>query len=419
MSINPAQAQRLRLVKQHQAAVQAQAQAQAQADRREAAQRAPVNGQYGAYGFRTLPQPSAAQAKPARLPLRSSTEAPEFRLPERDTAEGLAGLLELLMARPQDDGTVDPDGERRGGHGGNHGDGHGSDRGTPHDGGRERDSRGHGDDTPGDEPGRERGGQSSGDSHAGAGGSGSGDTGAGGGGGSGGGSGDGSGNGHGGSSAGGGSGHGRGDGRGHDRGNGGGSHERALGALTALSANRGRASAGLPARGPGVDRGASADRRRDWVPLPRDPLRDLTPLLAPFLGLQRPGPGADDGAHALASALITFGAATAPPDRPGIGALRLAAMAAYIDAQAAPGALSTLARVKAVLLEHVTTARAAAASPAGARARNRWALLPLELLVCDKPRTAGQRRLAVERLRAAHGFLGRFKSPGTASKGQP
>ena len=179
MSINPSQAQRLRLVKQHQAAVQAQAQAQAQADRREAAQRAPVNGQYGAYGFRTLPQPSAAQAKPTRLPLRTSTEAPEFRLPERDTAEDLAGLMELLLAQRHDDGTVDPDGERRGGHG----DSHGSDRGTSHDERREPDSRGHGDDTPGDESGRERGGQSSGDSHAGAGGTGSGDTGAGGGGG--------------------------------------------------------------------------------------------------------------------------------------------------------------------------------------------------------------------------------------------
>ena len=67
-------------------------------------------------------------------------------------------------------------------------------------------------------------------------------------------------------------------------------------------------------------------------------------------------------------------------------------------------------------MTHVVTARAAAASPAGARSRNQWALLPLELLVCDKPRTGGQRRLAVERLQAAHGFLGRFKSP---AKGKP
>jgi hypothetical protein len=403
MSINPSQAQRLRLVRQHQAAVQAQAQAQAQADRREAAQRAPVNGQYGAYGFRTLPQPSAAQAKPARLPLRTSTEAPEFRLPERDTAEDLAGLMELLLAQRHDDGTVDADGERRGGHGG--------DRGASHDERREPDSRGHGDDTPGDERGRER--QPSGDSHAGAGGTGSGDTGAGGGGGSGSGS---------GSSAGGGNGNSNGNGNGNSNGNGNGSRNgnghggRPGSRPGALGADRGRAVAGLPGRR------ASADRRRDWVPLPRDPLRDLTPLLAPFLRLQRPVPGADDGAHALASALITFGAATAPPDRPGVGALRLAAMAAYIDAQAAagaPGAFSTLSRVKAVLMDHVTTARAAAASPAGARARNRWALLPLELLVCDKPRTGGQRQLAVERLRAAHGFLGRFKNPATASKGQP
>jgi hypothetical protein len=373
MSVNQArqqaQVQHLRQFKLHQATVQAQVQAQAQAERREAAQRAPVNGQFGAYGFRTLPQPTATQARPTRLPLRANVAVPSFRVPDKDMSEGLAGLMALL-AELEDDARVDADGQSPGGRGGagSGGDsgagggagGGGAGGGASQEGAKDADAQGQGD-SPGDEPGRDAGGGQSGSGH---GDSARGDDGRGG--------------------------HGREDGQGGQGGQGN---------------DRGQSAAGLARRLPG------ADRRRDWVPLPQAGVQDLTPLLARFRQVQRPLAGAADGAHALASSLIMFGAATAPPGRPGVGALRLAAMAAYIDAQATPGALATLAGVKEVLLTQAVTARAAAASPAGARARNQWALLPLELLVCDKPRTGGQRRLAVERLQAAHGLLGRFKSP--------
>lgn len=369
-----AQVQHLRRQRLHHAAVQAQA--QAQADRREAAQRAPVNGQFGAYGFRTLPQPTATQAKPTRLPLREDPGPATCRVPDKETAESLEGLMSLL-AQLGDDGRVDPDGESRGGHGGHGGDsggGSGSGGGASQEGGHDAEGQRQGDQSPtGDQPGRDAGGSGGGQSGSGQGGTGQGSTGQGG------------------------SGHG--DGR-----HGGGGRDGGRGS------DRGPSTAGLSRRI------AGADRRRDWSPPPQAGLRDLAPLLARFRPLQRSVPEADEGAHALASALIAFGGATAPPGRPGVGVLRLAAMAAYIDAQAAPGALATLAGVKEVLMTHVVTSRAAAASPAGARARNQWALLPLELLVCDKPRTGGQRRLAVERLQAAHGFLGRFK---TATKGRP
>ena len=370
MSVNQArqqaQVQHLRQVKLR----QVQAQAQAQADRREAAQRAPAHGQFGAYGFRTLPQPAAAQARPARLPLRPSLAAPEFRVPDKESGEGLAGLAELL-AHIEDGSAVDADGHSSGGRGGGgsqeggrdesgQGQGHSQDQ---RQGQGQEPGQGQGEGSPGGHTGGHTGGDPGGDSGGGQSGNGRGDGGRG------------------------------GDGRGSGQGGG-----------------RGHAAAGPPQRLPG------ADRRRDWAALPRTGVQDLTPLLARLRKVQHPLAGADAGAHALASALITFGAATAPPGRPGVGALRLAAMAAYIDAQVEPGALATLAGVKEVLMTHVVTARAAAASPAGARSRNQWALLPLELLVCDKPRTVGQRQLAVERLQAAHGFLGRFKSP---TKGRP
>jgi hypothetical protein len=367
---NQAQVQHLRL---HQAAVQAQA--HAQAERREAAQRAPVNGQFGAYGFRTLPQPTATQAKPTRLPLRPNFAAPNFRVPDKDVGEGLAGLMALL-AELEDDGRVDADGQSSGGRGRGGADsgagGGGAGDGASQGGGHDADAQGQGD-SPGDEPGRDTGGGQSGSGH---GDRGRGDT-------------------------------GRGDG---GRGDGGRGSRDQEGGQGGHGSDRSQFAADLARRLPG------ADRRRDWVPLPQAGVQDLTPLLARFRQVQRPLEGTAEGAHALASSLITFGAATAPPGRPGVGALRLAAMAAYIDAHPAPGALATLAGVKEVLMTHVVTARAAAASPAGARSRNQWALLPLELLVCDKPRTGGQRRLAVERLQAAHGFLGRFKSP---VKGRP
>ncbi|HEX2010489.1 MAG TPA: hypothetical protein VJN44_06075, partial [Roseateles sp.] len=132
-----AQVQHLRLVKLHQVAVQAQA--QAQADRREAAQRAPVTGQFGAYGFRTLPQPMATQARPARLPLRSNLAAPQFRVPDKDLGEGVAGLMALL-AQLEDDARVDPDGQSSRGRGGAGGGGAGG--GASQEGGHDAEGQG-------------------------------------------------------------------------------------------------------------------------------------------------------------------------------------------------------------------------------------------------------------------------------------
>jgi type III secretion regulatory protein HpaA len=80
-------------------------------------------------------------------------------------------------------------------------------------------------------------------------------------------------------------------------------------------------------------------------------------------------------------------------------AMMMSLMAAYIESAHEPGALSTLARVKQVLLEMGPTLTGAL--PPGPRERNRLALLPLKLLVCDRQRTEAQRQVAVERLRAA------------------
>ena len=80
-------------------------------------------------------------------------------------------------------------------------------------------------------------------------------------------------------------------------------------------------------------------------------------------------------------------------------AMMMSLMAAYIESAHEPGTLSTLARVKQVLLEMGPTLTGAL--PPGPRERNRLALLPLKLLVCDRQRTEAQRQIAVERLRAA------------------
>lgn len=79
-------------------------------------------------------------------------------------------------------------------------------------------------------------------------------------------------------------------------------------------------------------------------------------------------------------------------------AMMMSLMAAYIESTLEPGALSTLARVKQVLLELGPTLLGAL--PPGPRERHRLALLPLKLLSCDRQRTEAQRRIAVERLQA-------------------
>jgi hypothetical protein len=79
-------------------------------------------------------------------------------------------------------------------------------------------------------------------------------------------------------------------------------------------------------------------------------------------------------------------------------AMMMSLMAAYVESSVEPGALSTLAKVKQVLIElgPILTG----ALPPGPRERNRLALLPLKLLVCDRQRTEAQRLIAAERLRA-------------------
>jgi hypothetical protein len=79
-------------------------------------------------------------------------------------------------------------------------------------------------------------------------------------------------------------------------------------------------------------------------------------------------------------------------------ATMMSLMAAYIEASQEPGALSTLARVKQVLVEMGPAI--SGALPPGPRERNRFALLPLKLLVSDRMRTEQQRAIAAERLRA-------------------
>jgi hypothetical protein len=79
-------------------------------------------------------------------------------------------------------------------------------------------------------------------------------------------------------------------------------------------------------------------------------------------------------------------------------AMMMLLMAAYIESTHEPGSLSTLAKVKQVLVELGPTLTGAL--PPGPRERNRLALLPLKLLVCDRQRTEAQRQVAVERLRS-------------------
>jgi hypothetical protein len=79
--------------------------------------------------------------------------------------------------------------------------------------------------------------------------------------------------------------------------------------------------------------------------------------------------------------------------------MMMSLMAAYVEATHEPGALSTLAHVKQVLVE-LGPALHGGAPPPGPRERNRFALLPLKLLVSDRQRTEAQRLIAAERLRA-------------------
>jgi hypothetical protein len=102
-------------------------------------------------------------------------------------------------------------------------------------------------------------------------------------------------------------------------------------------------------------------------------------------------------ARHLAAAMV----ALSKPGRHGglnSDAMMMSLMAAYVESSVEPGALSTLSKVKQVLIElgPVLTG----ALPPGPRERNRLALLPLKLLVCDRQRTEDQRLMAAERLRA-------------------
>jgi hypothetical protein len=104
-------------------------------------------------------------------------------------------------------------------------------------------------------------------------------------------------------------------------------------------------------------------------------------------------------ARHLAEAMAAF----SKPGRHGglnSDAMMMSLMAAYVESSVEPGALSTLAKVKQVLLELGPTLTGAL--PPGPRERNRLALLPLKLLVCDRQRTESQRLMAAERLRAGH-----------------
>jgi len=101
-------------------------------------------------------------------------------------------------------------------------------------------------------------------------------------------------------------------------------------------------------------------------------------------------------ARHLAAALVSL-------SKPGRGhlhadAMMMSLMAAYIESTNEPGALSTLARVKQVLVEAGPVLTGLL--PPGPRERNRLALLPLKLLVCDRQRTEAQRLIAAERLHA-------------------
>lgn len=101
-------------------------------------------------------------------------------------------------------------------------------------------------------------------------------------------------------------------------------------------------------------------------------------------------------ARHLAEAMVAL--SKPGPGRLNNDAMMMSLMAAYIESTHEPGALSTLARVKQVLVEMGPTLTGAL--PPGPRERNRLALLPLKLLVCDRQRTEAQRKVAVERLRA-------------------
>lgn len=101
-------------------------------------------------------------------------------------------------------------------------------------------------------------------------------------------------------------------------------------------------------------------------------------------------------ARHLAAAMVALN--KPGPGRHNVDAMMMSLMAAYVEASHEPGALNTLARVKQVLVE--LGPALSGVLPPGPRERNRFALLPLKLLVSDRHRTEAQRLIAAERLRA-------------------
>jgi hypothetical protein len=102
--------------------------------------------------------------------------------------------------------------------------------------------------------------------------------------------------------------------------------------------------------------------------------------------------------QALTHALFVLSATRSRPGPLSADAAQLAVMAAYLDAPNEPGPLSTRQGVKEALL--MQGSPAASALPAGTPVRDRMALLPLKLLVCQQRRTAAQRQVATERMLA-------------------
>lgn len=83
--------------------------------------------------------------------------------------------------------------------------------------------------------------------------------------------------------------------------------------------------------------------------------------------------------------------------------LQLATMAAYVKGGPPyrEGALRRLSGVKSLLLEASKTIQVSPRAELTTEMRDRFALLPLQLLACDRPRTESQRQIAVDRLRTA------------------